>query len=373
MKTILLAVIGLNPQVLTETLYALHKEGRHVDEIHVITTRAGKEQIYATLLSPHDGMFQKYLDDYRIAPGAIAFAFDHVHVVRDAKGIELDDIRDEDDNALLMKTCAELTYRFTNDSNQAVFFSIAGGRKTMSACLMAAAQFYGRVQDRIYHVLVTPEFESNRNFFYPPPASGPIELHDRDGRPYVRETRYAEVQLVLIPFVSLRDRLSEDMLREPKDPATLMLSLIREKPALLEVDLHAGCLRYKGRELDVHPSHLAVYAFFARGKRSCTLDTGCRSCSKCYLSITGILDRTGQIMNIYRTIAGTRELAAMSDTGIMNLNAENFHSYKSKLKHDIIAVFGLSSSHELVIESKGKKPDTCFGIRIPRERIRVIL
>jgi len=78
-------------------------------------------------------------------------------------------------------------------------------------------------------------------------------------------------------------------------------------------------------------------------------------------------------MNIYRTIAGTRELAAMSNTGIMNLNAQNFNSYKSKLRRDIIATFGQSSSHELVIESKGNKPDTRYGIRIPRERIRVIL
>jgi len=43
MKNILLAVTGLSPQVITETLYALHQNNRKVDSVHVITTRDGKD------------------------------------------------------------------------------------------------------------------------------------------------------------------------------------------------------------------------------------------------------------------------------------------------------------------------------------------
>jgi len=318
-------------------------------------------------------MFRRYLDDYGLAPGTIAFDFDHVHVVRDENGIELDDILDEDDNALLMRTCVEWAFRFTADPGSAVYFSIAGGRKTMSACLMAAAQFYGRLQDRICHVLVTPEFESNRDFFYPPPVSMPIELRDRDGKPYIRETRYAEVNLVFIPFVSLRDRLSEDQLRAPKDPALLLLSLIREEPPVLEVDLASGCLRYKGRELDVHPAHLALYAFFALEKKACARGRPtCRGCAECYLPLTDILARKDEIAVLYAPLARTRELESMSERGIVSLDAPNFNSYKSKLKAAIERGFGLRESRRLIIESKGKKPDTTFGIRLARENIRVI-
>lgn len=39
----------------------------------------------------------------------------------------------------------------------------------MSACMMVAAQLYGQPRDRVYHVLVSPEFESSSVFFYPPP------------------------------------------------------------------------------------------------------------------------------------------------------------------------------------------------------------
>jgi CRISPR-associated protein (TIGR02584 family) len=206
MKTILLAVVGLTPQVITETLFALHQEERRVDAIHVITTRDGKEVINATLLSSGDGQYYRYLREYGIDPGAIAFGPDHVHTVTDDNGIEVNDIDGEEENEWLLKKCLELSFQFTKEPDTAVFFSIAGGRKTMSACLMVAAQFYGRPQDRVYHCLVSPEFESNRAFYYPPRASVTIELRDKEGQPYFKETKYAQVNLVPLPFVSIRDQ-----------------------------------------------------------------------------------------------------------------------------------------------------------------------
>lgn len=62
----------------------------------------------------------------------------------------------------------------------------------------------------------------------------------------------------------------------------------------------------------------------------------------------------------------------MSDRGIINLNAENFNSYKAKIRKDIEREFGPYVIHELAIESVGKKPDTKYGINIDRDKIRVI-
>ncbi len=73
MKTILLAVCGLSPQVITETLYALHQSNRYVDTIHVITTRDGKEKIYAELLGGKTGRYYQYLEEYGINPASIDF------------------------------------------------------------------------------------------------------------------------------------------------------------------------------------------------------------------------------------------------------------------------------------------------------------
>jgi len=244
MKNILLAVCGLSPQVITETLFALFQQGRKVDEIHIVTTRAGKEAINANLLNPCDGKYYKLLNDYAIDFHNIAFGHGYIHTITDKNGVELDDITDEEDNELLLKKCLELAFQHTADPETAVFFSIAGGRKTMSACLTLAAQFYGRRQDRLFHVLVSPEFESNRDFYYPPPESLAIELRDKEGHPYFKETKYAKVTLAPMPFVSVRSQLTDDMLKTTKDPATLLLSLIREERPQLVID-HSpakGCL-----------------------------------------------------------------------------------------------------------------------------------
>ena len=374
MKSILLAVVGLSPQVITETLFALHQQKRSVDAIHIITTRQGKEKINAHLLSPKDGKYYQYLKEYEISPATIDFGSHNVHTVKDTNGMEVDDIEGEDENESLLKKCMELAFSFTKDPDTALFFSIAGGRKTMSACLMVAAQFYGRSQDRVYHVLVSPEFESNRDFYYPPKQSAPIELIGKNGQPYIKETRFAAINLVPIPFVPVRRYISDDLMREPKDPATLMAALVKEEPYSLTVDLPSAKLIYKGIELDMMPARLALYAFFALQKKNCQKpDVSCRGCTDCFLSVTAIFERQDMLTDLYRRMAGTRPLEEMSDSGITSLTAWNFNSYKAKIRKDLERRFGLYALPELSIESVGKRPDTKYGIQIEKEKIRILI
>jgi CRISPR-associated protein Csx14 len=98
MKNILLAVTGLSPQVITETLFALHQSKKTVDAVHIITTRDGKEMIYATLLSGKKGRYYQYLDEYGINPSSIDFSHRNIHVISDEHGIEIPDIGSELDN-----------------------------------------------------------------------------------------------------------------------------------------------------------------------------------------------------------------------------------------------------------------------------------
>jgi CRISPR-associated protein (TIGR02584 family) len=374
MKNILLAVVGTTPQVITETLYALHKEGRQVDAIYVITTRMGKETINAHLLPARDGQFRRYLREYNIDPRTIAFDSDHIYTITDENGIEIDDIAGAEENERLLKACLDLTFHLTKEKDSTVYFSIAGGRKTMSASLMVAAQFYGRQQDRVYHVLVSPEYESNRDFFYPPVESRPITLIDENGHPYLKETRYADITLVPIPFVSVRDNLSRGMLQEPSDPATLMLSLVREEPPHLVIDLPAFKVTYKKLELDMMPSRMALYAFFALQKKQCQKDRqSCRGCVDCYLTVAEILERQEEIADYYKKMTLQRDFTAMSDSGILALNAENFNSYKSRIRSDLQKAFGRAALREIAIESEGTRPDTRYGLRIDRKRIRLVL
>ena len=192
--------------MITETLFALHQNGQRVDAIHLISTREGTGKALTALLDPDRGRYFQYLKEYGIDPRSIDFGPQNIHRVTDPHGREALDIADEADNENLLRKCLDLAFHFTGEKGNAVFFSVAGGRKTMSACLTLAAQMYGRPQDRIYPVLVSPEFESSPEFYYPPRQSRLIELKDKNGNPYFKETRYAEVNLIPLPFASIRYR-----------------------------------------------------------------------------------------------------------------------------------------------------------------------
>lgn len=373
MKNVLLAVSGLSPQVITETLYALHQQQKRIDAVHIVTTRPGKEKINAFLLSPADGRYCQYLKEYGIDSSAIDFGFHNIHTIKNGHAVEIDDIEGEEENEMLLKKCLELAFALTRDPDTAVFFSIAGGRKTMSASLTLAAQMYGRPQDRLYHVLVSPEFESNRDFYYPPRKSVAIEITDKKGQRSLKETRYAKVTLVPIPFVSVRDRIADDLLKQPSDPATLMLSLVREESPRLTVDLVNAKITYKNLEMDMMPARLALYAFFAMLKKNCSKDVkNCTNCSECYISFEGIEDAKDGIAALYRKIPGSRDLSEMSRTGIKALDIDNFRSARSKIGKDLARGFGLYATYDLAIEPFGKKPNTRYGLPIDKGRIKVI-
>ena len=373
MKNILLAVTGLSPQVITETLFALHQNKQRVDAIHVITTRDGKEMIFATLLGGKGGHYYSYLEEYGIDPSSIDFGHPNIHVITDEHGIEISDIINEDDNERLLKKCLDLTFHFTNQADTAVFFSVAGGRKTMSSCLTLAAQMYGRSQDRLYHVLVSPEFESTPHFYDPPKKSKTIELKDKNGQIFFKETRYAQVNLISIPFISIREQLSADLLKEPTDPASLMLSLVKEEEYRLIVNLLTGKIIYKTLELDLMPARLALYAFFAVEKKNCSKDAEtCGTCTECFLDMHSIYDRQDKITDLYRKTSGSRPLDEMSDTGITNLSADNFNMYKGKIKSDLLGRFGLYALKDLEISSIGARPNTRYGISMDRSRIEIV-
>ena len=373
MKNILLAVTGLSPQVITETLYALHQNNRQVDVIHVITTRVGKEKIYAELLGGRNGHYYKYLKEYGFSTGSIDFGRHNIHVIADEHGIEIPDISSEADNEQLLKKCLELTFHLTQNPQTAVFFSVAGGRKTMSSCLTLAAQMYGRPQDRLYHVLISPEFESSRDFYYPPKEPRIIELRDYQGHLFSKDTRYAQLNLIHTPFVSIRDQLSVDLLKEPKDPGTLMLSLIREETARLTVNLIESKIIYKAMEADMMPAHLALYGFFAMQKKNCALATeSCGNCTECFLDIQAVFEKQGQITDLYRRLCGTRPLNEMSDSGITGLVPDNFNSYKSKIKDVLKNNFGPYALKELEIASAGARPNTRYGIMTDKSKIKIV-
>lgn len=77
----------------------------------------------------------------------------------------LDDLRSAEENAALADFLVAFIRDRTQDPNVRLHCSVAGGRKTMGVYLALALQLYGRPGDTLFHVLVSPEFESHPQFF----------------------------------------------------------------------------------------------------------------------------------------------------------------------------------------------------------------
>ncbi len=306
MKNILLAVTGLTPQILTETLYyytVVANPPVAFDEIMVITTATGKRRILDNLLAPEAGFYHQLCKDY----GVSGIRFDESCIVTIGGSRPVEDIRSVADNGIMAAQILGVVKKLTADPTTALYCSIAGGRKTMGAYLALALQLYGRTQDKLSHVLVTPEFESLPDFFYPPPEDRIVQGRAASGRSLTLHTRNAKIDLADIPFVSLRSSL-------PARGNFPVAELVRKLQASVEGAKHQTSLRISLRQkriwvsnvaISLPPKELAFYSFFADAKRKCGKKK-CGACSECFLGINELTaPETGaKILGRHRTIAG---------------------------------------------------------------------
>lgn len=208
LRKVLVAIVGMSPQVVTETLWALRTERDFVpDEVRVILTRSARNCVLQSLLNPVDGRFHAFCRDYGLV-GRIRFDESCVTVVTDADGRELDDIRTPKESATAADTIVRVIGNACSDPNTIVHVSIAGGRKSMGFFAGYAMSLFARARDSVSHVLVNEPFESNRDFFYPPPEEKEIV----DARGVAFSSSNARVMLADIPIVRLRTGLPEDLL-----------------------------------------------------------------------------------------------------------------------------------------------------------------
>jgi len=231
-----LAVTGLSPQVVTETLYALAvgprppEERFEPTEVQLITTRRGRDQAVNNLLSDHPGWFHRLRADYGLPD--IRFDPDCIHVIRGAAGEPLDDIRTPQDNECAADFITEMVRALTSDDHAALHVSLAGGRKTMGFYVGYALSLFARPQDRLSHVLVSQPYESQPDFYYPPPRQR--ILYTRDATPIAVDARDAQVSLADIPIVSLRHGLPKQLLA---GKATFKATVASARAALTFPDL----------------------------------------------------------------------------------------------------------------------------------------
>ncbi len=354
-RRILLAVTGLTPQVVTETVYALMREGpdRVPHEVHILTTADGAERARLALLSDQPGWFQRLRDDHGLAQ--IDFGVDNIHVLRGASGEPLTDIRSAADNALAADQIADWVRRFTQDPDTQLHVSLAGGRKTMGFFAGYALSLWGRDGDRLTHVLVSEPYESSWEFFYPTPYERIIET--RGGK--LADCRQAIVTLADLPFVRLRHGLPPALLSSQAGFAqAVQAAQSGLGPPRLSIDLSMQSIEAAGLTIALAPAELAFLAWFARRLQQGLPGIVCPS------EGAPSLEHAAAYMSEYRLIRGL-----MNDDGRtaaryrLGMGKADFEERKSKLKRALSAALGAAAAAYLIV-GEGRRPMT-FRLTLP--------
>lgn len=263
-RRILLAVTGLSPQIVTETLYALWHTNPETlpTEVHLITTATGADHARLNLLSPAIGWLERLRREYDLPP--IHFPASHIHVISGHDGVLLDDIRTPGENVCAADFITDLVRHLTADDDSALHVSIAGGRKSMGYFVGYALSLFGRHQDRLSHVLVSTPFESHPDFYYPTRHECPIHVGP-EGKKIAYDCRTAEVDLAWIPFVRLRAAHHRPLVEGNarfSDCVSAVQEVLSERELIL--DLQGKRICAGGQIIRLPPTELAFLSWFAR-------------------------------------------------------------------------------------------------------------
>jgi|YelNatPaOPRAMG01_1025707.scaffolds.fasta_scaffold05276_1 CRISPR-associated protein Csx14 len=377
-REILIFVAGATPQVITETIYALSQKKPPIypDEVYVITTSSGKKCIENTLLKR--GILDKLAEEYDLKK--IPFSSECIIVVKDQAGNELVDIRDKKDNEAIGNLITEFIRQKASDHKVRLHCSLAGGRKTMSFYMGAALQMFGRQWDRLYHVLVSPEFESNPEFFYKPKKDKNIECKLPDGSVKLVSTRYARIELADLPFIRLENKLNlqgksfEELVEECQkeiDTSSMQSSLV--------VNLKSRRVHIRDKFVEMSPVLLTIYTAFLRRKiDACKYPDRpyCLECVECFPVLVDLSTRSflNLIVEDYKTIYGgqsykAEEFLAKWKNGI---SVEQLRQYITKINRLLYEGFNDASLlFNCIISRIRKYGSTQYGVRAEKGKIKI--
>ncbi len=358
-KTILLAVTGLSPQVITETLYALYQQGQRMpNEIRILTTEEGYQRARLTLLN--DGWLARFYHDYQLPQAQ--FSAEHIHILTQRDGTNLQDIRTQVDNQDMADGITEWIRQLTTDSDSSLLISIAGGRKTMGFYAGYALSLYGRPQDRLSHVLVSADFESHPQFFYPTPYSQVIYANDPTRKPL--DTKDAAIMLADIPFVRLRHGLDHALLTGKSSfSASVAKAQAAIGPPQLVINIKKRLLIAQGSPIKLNPTDLAFYLWLLERQKNgkpapISPSEGAPE-----------LEYAAEYIPIYQQLTGEMGTSdRTSNTLVLGMSKTFFEQRKSRVNGALKQALTIAAQTYL-INPHGKRPRTFYQIALNEDQI----
>lgn len=361
-KRCLLAVAGLSPQIVTETLHALIVLARPAfipTRIEILTTAEGRRRAIETLLDSVNGAFFSFCKDYDLASLLAALTPDHVVAMPNRLGGQMEDIRSAEDSGAAADAIVARVRALTLDTDSALHVSIAGGRKTMGFLAGHALSLFGRPQDRLSHVLVDDRFLTLPDFFYPPPR--PRLLRDRTGGTV--STAEAGLMLADIPFLRLREHLPPTVQTAARSyTETIALAQAVFDPAL-EIDMPRRIARFGGRAVRLPPAEFAWLAWMAARRCDPALPHGG--------SLHWTETEPAEMLEYYAKLAPAPDVArtrrALAGDGLKAL-FEQRTAKVNKLVRDGLGPAAMS----YLLQSDRCRPRSRTGLTLSPDRIRII-
>jgi hypothetical protein len=219
-----------------------------------------------------------------------------------------------------------------------------------------ALSLFGRPQDRLSHVLVSPPFESLKEFFYPSPHTRLI--HDRNGQPL--DANEARVHLGEIPFVRLRYDLPKRLL---EGRATFSEAVVEAQKALPSLALMLNPIKCKvvaaGKAFELEPLHFAFYWMMA--DRCRTARGGVHRKDK---------NLEAMLLEYYGRLVKSSGASKRAGNAKRKFDMDNFDQTKAKVNRalgDRLAAPYLIVKLDLIAESGIHR----FGLSLPPETITI--
>jgi CRISPR-associated protein (TIGR02584 family) len=374
-RRILLVVIGMTPQIVTETLFKLALASQPVfvpSEIHLITTEEGADSAKLALLgvgSVNLGWLDLFKQDYKLPE--IQFSVDNIHIIADTEGQFINDSESSEHNRIASDFITRKVKEFTDGDDSALHVSLAGGRKTMSFYAGYALSLYGRQQDRLSHVLVDQAFQNNPDFFYPRPEPQSLQVGNR-----FYNTHDAKIVLSDIPFVRLQQHIPTALLNgdEGFQATVEKIENLSQAPKVI-LNIEQKSLFINDISVRLTPFEFALYYWFCQRTLSAK--------QAVYFSKNNHLPEFMQVLaQLYGVNSDIYEKAeaanvysqALDQTGAPRLEHQKAYlsPHRTRLHKTFKQTLGERFAKPFLIKADGKDVSLNYRLNLPASAISII-
>ncbi|WP_064604467.1 CRISPR-associated ring nuclease Csm6 [Photobacterium sp. J15] len=352
MKNILLSTTGTSPQVLTETLYAIHTSGKPFpDEIYVITTRSTRQMLMNGLF--RDGHLNALKEEYQLPD--FKFTEDHIWLIEDDNGQPIDDAKSIIDQTYMADFITRKVYQLTQKDDVAIHASLAGGRKTMAFYFGYAMSLLGREQDTLSHVFVNDDFEFVRDFWYP--TRQPKWIAGKHGQGEV-DTSQAVVTLAEIPFVRMRQsvnpQLIESMGNMSFSQTVATLNATHRDDISISIHKKSKTLTLLGLDISLTAKELAFYIWLLQmGDKGLVVDRYFEENKEYAIGFLNTYSEIASDVRVYRTFGiEPEDLKENTLDSLKGMDRTFVQQLRSSINNKLKKILPPDASNKIEIQSK---------------------